>query len=617
MTALLLLVLKTSLVLGVACAAASLLRRRSAALRHFMLAAGLLCAASIPALQLLTPAWTLPDTWSRSHAVSSPAVALATPVAPISALNEVATASHPPGTSVSWTPWLVAAWVSGTLVALGVLLAGLRRVRRAVTQTVPLTESRWLEAADRISSRFATRPVVLLEGSDPAVLVTHGWWRPTIVLPPGCRAWPEDKLRSVLLHELAHVRRRDWVVQLGAEVARCVYWFNPLFWLAARRLRQESERACDDAVLREGVDAASYASHLLEIARAVRHARTLPVALGMAQSTSLEGRVRAMFDERFDRRPVTLRAACAAVACMLAVAVPIAAGTAAWDEQGRRDPRPSVTEVGPPVLPSPAAAAVTPGVTAPSTPAGPSAPRMEPERTGKTVTAAAAGRAAAVQREAPATGSPAFSGIVRGALGAPFAGVAVVLTDPASGDSRTETTGADGRFAFVGIPASRYALSASFPGWAIMRRDVAIEDGQPTTIELQLRLGVSSETVTVPAAGAATAANGVPVVRTSPPLRTRHCDTNGSNCVTAPLKLVDVRPVYPGEALERGARGVVILETTIGSTGRVINIHVLRGIDPALNSAAVEAVQQWEFAPMLLDDRPTSIIMTVSVNFVI
>ena len=73
----------------------------------------------------------------------------------------------------------------------------------------------------------------------------------------------------VLRHELAHVRRHDWIVQLLAEAARAVCWFNPLMWLACARLRREGEQACDDIVLAGGVEAPAYATHLLDLAPAL------------------------------------------------------------------------------------------------------------------------------------------------------------------------------------------------------------------------------------------------------------------------------------------------------------------------------------------------------------
>ena len=76
--------------------------------------------------------------------------------------------------------------------------------------------------------------------------LTWGLFRPVIVLPSGAEHWPEDRRRIVLSHELAHIARHDWLLQICAELVRALYWFHPLAWLAAARLRQESERACDD-----------------------------------------------------------------------------------------------------------------------------------------------------------------------------------------------------------------------------------------------------------------------------------------------------------------------------------------------------------------------------------
>jgi beta-lactamase regulating signal transducer with metallopeptidase domain len=92
---------------------------------------------------------------------------------------------------------------------------------------------------------------------------------------------------------------------MAGELLRAVYWFNPLVWIACTRLRQESEHACDDAVLTSGVDATDYATHLLDLARTLNAARRLNVpAPAMARASSLEGRICAMLNDRLDRRPL-------------------------------------------------------------------------------------------------------------------------------------------------------------------------------------------------------------------------------------------------------------------------------------------------------------------------
>ena len=68
-------------------------------------------------------------------------------------------------------------------------------------------------------------------------------------------SWTLDRVHVVLSHELAHIRRHDWLVQIGAETVRAVLWFNPLVWMVCARLRRESEQACDDEVLGTGVGA--------------------------------------------------------------------------------------------------------------------------------------------------------------------------------------------------------------------------------------------------------------------------------------------------------------------------------------------------------------------------
>ena len=96
--------------------------------------------------------------------------------------------------------------------------------------------------------------------------LTFGWWRGVVLLPASCLE-DSDALRVALLHELVHLRRRDWLVLLLAQLVTALFWFHPLVHLLVRQLRTELEAACDDRVLRSGVAAPDYAGYLVSFAR--------------------------------------------------------------------------------------------------------------------------------------------------------------------------------------------------------------------------------------------------------------------------------------------------------------------------------------------------------------
>jgi TonB family protein len=148
-----------------------------------------------------------------------------------------------------------------------------------------------------------SRRVELKVGEGSTMPMTWGFLRPNLLLPASSNEWTSQRRRMVLAHELAHIRRADWLFQLLAELACVAYWFNPLFWVARNRLNFESERACDDAVLNLGFEGQDYATHLLEIARAMKKKSPawLP-ALAMAKKFSLETRLIAILNRTTERR---------------------------------------------------------------------------------------------------------------------------------------------------------------------------------------------------------------------------------------------------------------------------------------------------------------------------
>lgn len=316
-----------------------LARRQSSSLRHWVLAAALACAAAFPLLDgaLETIGVALPTATNLHEAAS---VLIATPNLPVSVSPGPVEAAHVErsGIRVAMATWARAAWIAGVVVGLTLLGSGLLRLRHIGRAAVPIRDGSWVECAATIGgSSGHDRRIALLEGSHPALLATWGVIRPRIILPAGARHWEESRIRIVLTHELAHIQRRDWIVQLLAHVLRSVFWFNPLFWIAATQLRLQSEQACDDEVLGSGVDGAEYASHLLEIARAARHhgLGTPPgsPAPAIARPGSLERRVHAMLNTHLDRTIPSRSRRFVAAAGLAAVTLLVAA--AGVSAQGR------------------------------------------------------------------------------------------------------------------------------------------------------------------------------------------------------------------------------------------------------------------------------------------
>jgi HEAT repeat protein/beta-lactamase regulating signal transducer with metallopeptidase domain len=222
---------------------------------------------------------------------------------------------------------LITLWLAGTLWMLGRLAIGIAGVRSMIRRSVPAEDDGWDEIIDRAQESIGGRTAVRTVISDHAAMpFTYGLVRPTIVLPASAEEWTTDRRRSVLLHELAHVRRHDLITNAIVQFACAVYWFHPLVWLAARRVRIEAERACDALVVGTGTLPSEYAGDLLEIARTMRSSATAAVALAMARRSDFEGRLLAILAPNSGRNVLT---AARAVLVALSFAAPAAAVAAA------------------------------------------------------------------------------------------------------------------------------------------------------------------------------------------------------------------------------------------------------------------------------------------------
>jgi hypothetical protein len=141
----------------------------------------------------------------------------------------------------------------------------------------------------------------------------------------GAEHWPEERIRVVIHHELAHIQRGDWWIQVLAELHRVIFWFNPLYWILCRRLVRESEQACDDVALKHGIGGSDYAEQLLELTRVLKTPRRVwSAALSMARESTLERRFAAILNPKTDRGGVRRLAVLTALVAFAGLALPLA-----------------------------------------------------------------------------------------------------------------------------------------------------------------------------------------------------------------------------------------------------------------------------------------------------
>jgi beta-lactamase regulating signal transducer with metallopeptidase domain len=221
---------------------------------------------------------------------------------------------------------VTAVYFVGVALLVGRLLFERSALRRLARRSREISDAGWRRALTEAAGqlRLAT-DLRLLRCAGEIVPITFGFRTPVIVVPPSSDDWSDDRRRAVLLHELAHVARRDCLTQLLGAVACAVYWPHPGVWLAARRLRVERELACDDRVLAAGAEPGAYAGHLLELAHSLRPASALATAMAMARPRDLEHRLLAIVDAARDRGALPRGRSAILAAAFVALLLPMAA----------------------------------------------------------------------------------------------------------------------------------------------------------------------------------------------------------------------------------------------------------------------------------------------------
>lgn len=298
---------KSAIALALGCAAAWLCRRRPAAVRHLVWLFTLVALLLLP-LGLLIPESAAP----RLSMIAVGATGAGKGQAAPSALN---------------LPALL--WAAGSALLLLRLATSVWRTKRLLGSGRSISHTHRREMDVRIADGLSA-PAAWSFGSG------------VVVLPRDAARWTEDQLRAALDHEAAHLERKDGWALIAAELACALYWFNPLVWYAAARLRAEQEHAADDSVLQQGLAPADYAAGLAGIAARVCGE---PLLAGAGAHSQLAGRVQAILDTHRRRDMLSRRMLLAGSAIAMLFAFPLAA------LQGERKVFPSKDEgVTPPTV---------------------------------------------------------------------------------------------------------------------------------------------------------------------------------------------------------------------------------------------------------------------------
>lgn len=339
-----LLVIKATMILLVARLLIAAVPKASAAARHIALTAAICSVLVLPLVAFFVPTWSvavLPNPAAEAEKSRAIGVTGDEEDAP-TALEAAVTVARATGivaqeriTAMSQLLDTVKnSWQGLLLLAVGLVSAffllrmvigvvGVGMVARRSSRVADDEALRELDAAcDHLQ---LDREILLLRSSEISVPVVWGVKQPVLLLPAASSSWPAERLRVVLLHELAHVKRWDGVTLLATRAAVAVFWFHPMIWALERIARSECERACDDLVLATGAKPSDYAEHLLSIARALPHTDPFrSVTLAMSRRSQLEGRLLSILQPRARRGALSMRTMSAFLAMALMVIVPLA-----------------------------------------------------------------------------------------------------------------------------------------------------------------------------------------------------------------------------------------------------------------------------------------------------
>ena len=501
--------------------------------------------------------------------------------------------------SAPWLPWL---WMAGVVVCAGRLGMGLFVAQRLRLRHVTAVEGEVAATFARVARRVGVRRVVrLLESGRVEAPTVVGWLKPVVLLPVCCfSGLSTEQMEALLAHELAHIRRHDYLVSVLQSVLEALLFYHPAVWWVSREVRRERECCCDEIAAEVAGDRLVYARALswLEEQRLVGPT----VGLG-ANGGVLHMRIRRVLGYRAGSVASQMGAVAVLGVVVASAAAMLVREAKAEKTDGSGVVARAFSEKVNAEVAGGAPFSKTPDVRARSTGS------VRPVSTPRPVVARtelASRSANPVRSGAAQAGAGELDGVIVDPTGAVMPRVTVSLANVQTGERKTQQTDESGRYAFS-VPAGRYTVGATAIGFTMaVANNVEVTPADPVHMTLKLQVGAASEYVKVSGSAAAGAAPAQ-APTSNPPIRV-------SAAVAAGSILSKVQPVYPTEAKQKGIQGTVTLHALISKTGDVENVVAESGPDE-LQGAAIEAVKQWKYRPYLLNGNPVAVDTTIRVNF--
>jgi TonB family protein len=320
------LAIKATLVIVATWGVVRRLSRASAAARSTVWASGLTFLVLLPLFMAAAPSWSLDvvrvSTMGRAVGALVADLSIDEPPAreplpdstPLTVrISDAQARPNVASVAAIVLPLVSILWLIGTLVELARLSRGILMVRRMSRAAEPLEDSEWTAIVARGCAQLGLeRTPTIRTSGDIDVPAVSGILQPMLLLPADCQQWSESCRRVVVLHELAHIQRRDCLIQFLTECAAAMYWFHPLIRSAASRVRHEREEACDDVVIAAGTSPTTYADHLLDLVRAGLAVPPAP-AVAFGTPSRLNQRISAILDDTRCRTGPASRTVTAAI----------------------------------------------------------------------------------------------------------------------------------------------------------------------------------------------------------------------------------------------------------------------------------------------------------------